>query len=103
MIIHKRRFKDEDEDDKRIVPDGGSVRVSIMAMDSVQKQVAANDKRVQHNVEANQATLAAMQRDADRVQAFVDHFTEQCEAQADNSAYGSLCARLERAYMEAAA
>jgi hypothetical protein len=101
MIIHKRRFKDED--DKRIVPDGGSVRVSIMAMDSVQKQVAANDERVQHNIEANQATLAAMQRDAGRAQAFADHYTAQRKAEADNSAYGGLCARLEGAYMEAAA
>ena len=91
------------DDEREIVPDGGSVRVSIMAMDSTQKQIATLDERVRHTIEANQATLAAMQRDADRVQAFVDHFTEQCEAQADNSAYGSLCARLERAYMEAAA
>jgi len=100
MIIHKRKH---DDDDERIVPDGGRVRVSIMAMDSVQKQVAANDKRVQHNREANQATLAAMQRDADQVQAFADHYTAQRKAEADNSAYGGLCARLEGAYMEAAA
>lgn len=91
-------------DEHEIVPDGGSVRVSIMAMDSVQqKRVAALDERVQHNIEANQATLEKMQRDAARAQAFADHYTAQREAQADNSAYTSLCARLERAYMEVVA
>ena len=104
MIIHKRKPKD---DEREIVPDGGSVRVSMMAMDSTQRQIAANqpavDERVRHNIEANQATLAAMQCDADRAQAFADHFAEQYEAQADNSAYGKLCARLEGEYLEAAA
>ena len=101
MIIYKHRFEDEDE--RVIVPDGGRVRVSILAMDSTQRQIVALDERVQHNIEANQATLEAMQRDAARVQAFADHYTAQRKAEADNSAYGSLCARLERAYMEAAA
>ncbi len=100
MIIHKRKPKD---DEREIVPDGGIVRVSIMAMDSTQKQIAAVDERVQHNTEANQATLAAMQRDADRAQALADHYTAQREAQVDNSAYGRLCARLEGEYLEAVA
>ena len=99
MIIHKHRFNDED--DREIVPDGGSVRVSIMAMDSTQKQIAALDERVRDNIAANQATLAAMQRDADRAQGFADHFSHQREAQADNSEYGKYCAGLEIAYREA--
>ena len=103
--IHK---KDEDEDArKRIVPDGGIVRVSIMAMDSTQRQIATNkpahDERVQHNIEANQATLAAAQRDADRVQGFADHFTAQREAQADDSAYGKHCQQISEAWQQVAA
>jgi len=98
MIIHKREHTD---DENEIVPDGGIVRVSIMAMDSTQKQIAALDERVQHNIKANQATLKAMQRDADRAQGFADHFTAQRVAQADHSEYGKYCARLENAHREA--
>ena len=137
MIIHKRRFKDED--DKRIVPDGGRVRVSISAMDNAPRlrfdtdkpriranQPAVKDRgrqdamdhrakmmdmlrdpnlnqRLRDRIESSLTTLDQMQRDANRAQAFADHFTEQREARADNSAYGKLCARLQGAYMEAAA
>lgn len=93
----------DDDEHKRVIPDGGSVRVSIMAMDSVQRQVASFDERVQHSIDGNKATLAKMKADADRVQAFADHYTAQREAETDNSAYGRLCAALQRAYMEAAA
>ncbi|MFC1777029.1 hypothetical protein ACFL3I_06785, partial [Pseudomonadota bacterium] len=97
MNTYNKRTQDEDED-KRIVPDGGSVRVSMMAMDSVQKQVATIDERVQHNIEAGKATLAAAQRDADQVQAHVDHFTAEREAQTDTSAYGQHCQRISEAW-----
>ena len=100
MIIHKIKHTD---DDNEVVPDGGIVRVSILAMDSTQRQVAALDERVQHNIRANRATLDRMKRDADRVQAFADQFTAQREARADHSAYGKYCARLETTWQEAVA
>ena len=100
MIIHKRKH---DDDDKCIVPDGGSVRVSIMAMDSTQKQIATIDERVRENMAANQATLDSARRTADRVQAHVDHFTAQREAQADNSTYGQYCRQISEAWQQVAA
>jgi len=87
MIIHKTK-----DDEREIVPDGGIVRVSILAMDSTQKQIAAVDERVQHNIDANRATLAAARRSADRAQGFADHFTAQRDV--DNSAYGKYCRQL---------
>ena len=99
---HRHEELDDDER-KRVIPDGGRIRVSMMVMDSVQKQVASVDERVQHSIEGNKATLAKMKADADRAQAFADHYTAQREAEADNSAYGKLCARLEREYLGAAA
>ena len=61
------------------------------------------DERVQHNIKANQATLAAAQSDADRAQGFADHFTAQREAQADNSAYGKHCQQISEAWQQVAA
>ena len=87
MIIHKTK-------DDEIIPDGGRVRVSMMAMDSTQKQIAAIDERVRDNIAANQATLARMQRDADRAAGFADHFTAKHAAEIDHSAYGNFCRRL---------
>ena len=59
-----RVYKTKD-DEREIVPDGGTVRVSILAMDSTQKQIATIDERVQHNIDANKAVLAAARRNAD--------------------------------------
>ena len=101
MIIHKHRFEDEDE--RVIVPDGGRVRVSIMAMDSTQRRIADVDERVRDNIAANQATLDSARRTADRVQAHVDHFTAQREAQADNSTYGQYCRQISEAWQQVAA
>ncbi len=97
--IHKR---DEDEDACKIIPDGGSVRVSIMAMDSTQRRIATIDGRVQHNIEANQATLAASRRATDQVQAHADHFTAQREAQTDHSVYGTHCRQISEAWQQVA-
>jgi len=101
MIIHKTI-----DDENEIVPDGHSIRVSMMTMDAVQRQVAnqpAIDERVQHNIDANRATLAAARRTADRVQAHVDHFTAQRDSQADNSAYGKHCQQISEAWQQVAA
>ena len=98
MIIYKRKHTD---DENEIVPDGGVVRVSILAMDSTQQQIAALDERVQHNARANRATLDQMKRDADRAQAFADHFTAQIDAQVDHSAYGQYCDDLQDAWRAA--
>ena len=96
----------DDEDEREIVPDGHSIRVSIMTMDSVQQQIAnqpAIDERVQHNINANRATLATARRTADRVQAHVDHFTAQRTAQTDSSAYGQYCQQLSDGWRQVAA
>ena len=99
---NKRKLEDEDED-KRIVPDGGSVRVSMMTMDSTQRRMAAVDERVSHNIEANKATLAASRRTADQVQAHADHFTAQREAQTDQSVYGTHCRQISEAWKQVSA
>ena len=99
-------YKRDKDEDKHIVPDGGIVRVSIMAMDSTQKQIANQstlDERVQHTIDGNKAVLAAAQRDADRAQGFADHFTAQREAQADDSAYGKHCQQISEAWQQVAA
>ena len=101
MIIHKTK-----DDEREIVPDGHCVRVSILAMDSVQQQIAnrtAIDERVLDNINANKATLAAARRNADRAQGFADHFTAQREAQADDSAYGKHCQQISEAWQQVAA
>jgi hypothetical protein len=98
MITHKTI-----DDENEIVPDGGIVRVSIMAMDSTQKQIAAVDERVQHTIDGNKAVLAAAQRNSDRAQGFADHFTAQRETQADDSAYGKHCQQISEAWQQAAA
>jgi len=95
----KNAWRDDDDDEREIVPDGHSIRVSIMTMDSVQQQIAAQDERVRDN----QATLDSARRTADRVQAHVDHFTAQRVAQADNSAYGQHCQQLSEAWRQVAA
>lgn len=101
MNTYNKRTQDEDED-KRIVPDGGSVRVSMMALDSVQRQVAAIDERVQHNIDAGKATLAAARRDSDRARGFADHYTAQRAAHIDHSVYGDYTRQLSNAWMVAA-
>lgn len=98
---NKRKLEDEDE--RGIVPDGGSVRVSMMALDSTQRQIAAIDERVSHNIEANKATLAAGIRDADRSQAWADHYSAQRAAHIDNSVYGKHCAQISQAWQQVAA
>jgi hypothetical protein len=105
MNRYEQRKKTED-DEREIVPDGHSIRVSMTAMDSVQQQIAnqpAMDERVQHTIAANQATLDAARRNADRAQAFADHYTAEREAQADHSAYGTYCQQLSDAWQQVAA
>ena len=96
-----RVYKTKD-DEREFVPDGGVVRVSMMAMDSTQKQIAVIDERVRDNIAANQATLDSARRTADRVQAHVDHFTAQRDVQADNSAYENYCQQLSETWQQAA-
>ena len=103
MNTYNKRTQDDIDEDKRIVPDGGSVRVSMMAMDSTQRRMAAVDERVSHNIEANKATLAAAQSDADRAQAHADHFTAQRAAHIDNSVYGKHCQQISEAWQQVAA
>ena len=98
MSVYKTK-----DDEREIVPDGHSIRVSILAMDSTQKQIAAQDERVRDNIAANQATLAAARRTADRVQALADHFNAKRAAQVDNSAYGQYCQQLSEAWQQVAA
>jgi hypothetical protein len=98
MNTYKRKLEDEDE--RGIVPDGQSIRVSMMAMDSTQRQIATIDERVQHNIEAGQATLEAAQHDSERAQAHADHFTAEREAQTDTSAYGAHCQRISEAWQQ---
>ena len=91
------------EDEKEIIPEGGSVRVSMLAMDATQRQIAnqpAMDERVAHNLAAGQATLAAMQHDSERAQAHADHFTAEREARTDVSAYGAHCQRISEAWKQ---
>ena len=97
MIIYKRRF---DEDDKRIVPDGGVVRVAVAAMDSTQRRIAAVDERVQHTIDGNKAVLAAARSNADKAQAWSDHFSEQREARdsTESPAHASYVAHLNDAW-----
>jgi len=102
MNTHVHRL--EDDEQNRIIPDGHTVRVPLMLMDSVQRALAnqpALDERVAHNLAAGRATLARMRREADRTAAYVDHFTALREAQTDTSAYGRYAAGLEDAYREA--
>jgi len=94
MNFHKIK-----DDENEIIPDGGSIRVSIMAMDSVQRKVAnqpALDQRVRDNLAAGRATLKAMQSDFDRVAAWADHFSaERKQAAADaDTPYATYCQRL---------
>jgi hypothetical protein len=95
--MNNRRTQD---DEIEIIPDGGIVRVSMMAMDATQRQVATIDERVTHNIEANQATLAASRRTADQVQAHADHFTAEREAQTDTSAYGNYTRQISEAWQQ---
>ena len=101
MNTYNKRNQD-DIDERGIVPDGGSVRVSMMAMDSTQRKVATIDERVSHNIEANKATLAATRRTADQVQAHADHYSAQRAAHIDNSVYGTHCRRLAEAWKQVA-
>ena len=94
------------EDEKKIIPEGGSVRVSMLAMDATQRQIAnqpALDARVRDNIASNRATLAASRRTADQVQAHADHFTAQREAQTDHSVYGDYTRQLSNAWQQVAA
>jgi hypothetical protein len=98
--MNNRRTQD---DEKEIIPEGGSVRVSMLAMDATQRQIAnqpAMDERVAHNLAAGKATLAASRRTADQVQAHVDHFTAEREAQTDTSAYGKHCRQISEAWQQ---
>lgn len=102
----KNAWKDEDDEETRraIVPDGHRVTVSMLAMDGVQQQIADEtviDERVQHNIKANQATLDAAHHNADRAQAWADHFTAQREARdaADSPVYAGYVTGLNDAWM----
>lgn len=105
-----RTEDDDDEHRREIVPDGGRVRVSILTMDAVQQQIAgqtAVDQRVVDNLVAGQALLDAARRDADRVQAHADHFTEQRalrerEARDENPAYARYSRELADAWQQVA-
>jgi DNA-binding helix-hairpin-helix protein with protein kinase domain len=102
------RGEDDDDDDAkhREIPDGTRIRVPMLALDSVQREIAgqaAVDARVADNVKANQAALDAARREADRVQAFADHFTEQREqrereARDENRAYSAYCEALSNGW-----
>ena len=94
------KYKTKD-DEIEIIPDGGTVRVSILAMDSTQKQIAALDERAIDTIKANQSNLAAAQRTADQVQAHADHFSEQ--QQVDDSAYARHCRELSDAWQQVSA
>ena len=91
------------EDEKKIIPEGGSVRVSMLAMDATQRQIAnqpAMDERVAHNLAANRDTLAAGIRDADRAKAHADHYSAQMAAHIDHSVYGDYTRQLSNAWKQ---
>jgi len=103
MNTHVHRL--EDDEQNRIIPDGHTVRVPLMLMDSVQRALAnqpALDERVAHNLADGRATLARMQRSADRAAAFADHFAAQRDSQADDSAYGKHCQQISEAWQQVA-
>jgi hypothetical protein len=59
-------------DGREVIQPGQRVRVSMLTMDSMQRQIAGQSDRTEQK-----AALDEMQRKADRTQAFADSFTGQ--------------------------
>jgi hypothetical protein len=102
------RAEDDEEHEHakhREIPDGTVIRVPMLALDEMQRDIAGHtvDQRIRDNRRANQAALDAARREADRVQAFADHFTAQREqrereARDENRAYSAYCEALSNGW-----
>jgi len=83
----KNAWKDEVDDstdtDNKIVPSGGMIRVSILAMDSVQRSMHDSMPRLEVSPE-NKHMLDESKKQADRAAAWKDHFDSKRETITDS-------------------
>jgi len=83
----KNAWKDEDDDitdaDNKIVPPGGMIRVSILAMDSVQRSLHDSLPRLEMSA-GNRQVLDESKKQADQVAAWKDHFDSKRETITDS-------------------